>query len=122
MQKRCVAIATALILLGVGLLAQRHEADVAHAKEHSGRVVHAQGVADHHHTDKAAHLHGREVHEHAGDCSLLAMLHERIVQAAAPVAVTPAAAIELLAESAHRDVVVAIAPYRLAPKTSPPSA
>jgi hypothetical protein len=122
LQRRAVAIATTLTLLCVGFLANRHEAEVAHVREHSGRVVHAQELGEHHEVSASAHLHGREVHEHAGDCSLRALAHERITLAVAVVVATPVETTALVAEVAPRVAYVASAKYRIAPKTSPPTA
>lgn len=111
-----------LIVLSVGFLAQRHEAETAHVRELSGRIVHAQELAEHHELSASAHLHGREAHRHSGDCSLLALAHERGTIATAPVAIAAAAATYTLPAAELHDVVVARAAYRIAPKTSPPSA
>jgi hypothetical protein len=121
LQKRSVAIATALILLSVGLLARHHEAEAAHVREASGRMVHAQELADHHESSTNAHLHGREVHAHAGDCSLLAIAHAPALHAGTLVV---AAAVELTTstELAPLAVTPSVAAIRFAPKTSPPSA
>jgi hypothetical protein len=116
-----VAVATAVAFVAVGLLAQRHEAETAHAREHSGRVVHAQALADHHEASPAAHLHGRDGHGHAGDCSLLAMAHERLVVSSHVLSAAATTAIALIEAAASHDSVATIATYRLAPKTSPPA-
>lgn len=122
MQKRVVAIATALALVCVGLLARHHEAAAAHAREQSGQIVHAQELADHHVGGVNAHIHEAAAHGHAGDCSLLAVLHAPLVEtravviAAAPVhTVTVTAAVVVPSRGAR-------AGYRIAPKTSPPVA
>ena len=121
--KRITAIATALILLCVGLFARHHEGETAHAREHSGRVVHAHAVADHHGASTSAHLHARDVHSaHAGECSLLAIAHAPALHVAAPVVATPAASTTVLLAAAPSLVSSSTAAYRLAPKTSPPSA
>jgi hypothetical protein len=122
MQKRVVAIATALALVCVGFLAQHHEAEAAHAREQSGRIVHAQELADHHVVGANAHLHESAKHEHAGDCSLLAVLHAPIHETrAVAIIVAPALTVAVLAPIATPPRV-AIAGYRIAPKTSPPVA
>ena len=122
MQKRAVAIATALSLLCVGLLARWHEGDAAHATEHSGRVVHAQELDGHHELSTSAHLHGREVHSHAGDCTLLAMGNAPIAVASLFVIATPVEAITPLSIGELRAWHATLPAYRLAPKTSPPTA
>jgi len=122
MQQRVVDIATAFTLLCVGLLARRHEAEAAHAREQSGRIVHAQELADHHVVSANAHLHETAVHEHAGDCSLLALAHAPILDAAPIVLATTAATSTDVVATIASVTHVSIASYRLAPKTSPPSA
>lgn len=121
MQKRAVAIATALALVCVGLFARWHAADAAHAHEQSGRVVHAQALADHHVESATDHLHEREAHGHAGECHLLAMAHAPIALAATPVVATPAAATAPAVADPRTLAWVAITTYRIAPKTSPPT-
>lgn len=122
LQVRLVAIATALLLLTVGLLARHHEAEMAHVSERSGRVVHAHALSEHHEPGTTAHLHGREAHAHAGDCSLLALAHAPLLHTAPFVVATPVAARVSDAAPAAPDARRAIAAYRFAPKTSPPSA
>jgi|SRR5688572_4343798 ABC-type nickel/cobalt efflux system permease component RcnA len=121
MQKRAVALATALMLVCVGLVARWHETEVAHAHEQSGRVIHAQELADHHEHSSTDHLHGSAADGHVGDCALLAMAHDSSVLAAPIVLATRAGA---LAPIVSRDAVTwhtTLAAYRLAPKTSPPA-
>ena len=120
-QQRSVAFATALILLCVGFLANRHEAEAAHVRERSGRVVHAQALAEHHEVSASAHLHGREVHAHLGECALHAITHAPVVHAAGVVVVTPVESTATLVAASAPAAGGAIAAYRLAPKTSPPS-
>ncbi|MDQ3338932.1 MAG: hypothetical protein M4D80_27525 [Myxococcota bacterium] len=122
LQKRAVAVATALILLCVGLLARHHAAESAHAREHSGQIVHAQELADHHVAGATAHLHEAAVHEHAGDCSLLALAYAPLLDAAPVIIATPAASSIKLVETIKAVAGGSIAGYRLAPKTSPPTA
>lgn len=121
LQKRSVAIATALILLSVGLLARHHEAEAAHVREQSGRMVHAQALAEHHDASSNAHMHGREVHSHSGDCSLLAIAHAPALHVYAPI-VAAVATLTSHVETSPPAVVRSIAAYRFAPKTSPPLA
>jgi hypothetical protein len=121
-KRRSVAIATALILLCVGMFARHHEAEAAHVREQSGRIVHAQELAEHHDASTNAHLHGRELHKHAGECGLLAIAYAPAIDASAPIVVTPAAQAVLVAAEPALHVATSIAAYRFAPKTSPPSA
>jgi hypothetical protein len=120
--RRAVAALSAVLLIAIGLLGARHEAEVAHVRDQNGDLVHAQELADDHEAGPAAHLHGRDDHAHApGVCALLAVVHAPALAAPAPAAaLAPAIAHELGAPpiaSVHR----AIAAYRLAPKTSPPA-
>ncbi|MBA3821745.1 MAG: hypothetical protein H0X17_22870 [Deltaproteobacteria bacterium] len=115
------AVVTALILLGVGWMGARHQAEVAHVRDTAGRIVHGHELADHHATSSTAHLHGRADHGHSSTCALLANLH-------APIAF-PAGVATVSTVSHASEIAVAIAPapsatiasYRLAPKTSPPA-
>ncbi len=121
-RRRATAFAAALILLVVGWLGARHEAEVAHGRDEAGRAVHAQELADHHTLGATAHLHGREVHEHAGACMLLAIAHLPFAVAAPPTSVV--ATQEFIAASGARRTApprTTLAAYRLAPKTSPPT-
>lgn len=120
--RRAVAIATTLIVLAVGWLGARHEAEVAHVREQSGRVVHGQELADHHDAEAGHHLHGRELRDdHGGACALLAVTPSAFA-IAAPVLAGQRIAQQLQPRSvAPADVIASVAPYRLAPKTSPPA-
>ncbi len=120
--RRAVAAVAAALLVVIGLLGARHEAEVAHVRDQRGDLVHAQELAEHHHTGPAAHLHGREDHAHApGACALLATLHASAT-ASRPLAaaVAPGVAHDLGAPPIAA-VHGGIAGYRLAPKTSPPA-
>ena len=118
--RRAVAAVTAVALILVAWLGAYHEADVAHVRDGAGHVVHAQELADHHATDTAAHLHGRAEHPHAdGACALLATLHARA--STGFIAVTTVTAIAAGPRPALAAIPPSIAPYRIAPKTSPPA-
>lgn len=120
--RRAVAIATTLILLAVGWLGARHEAEVAHVREQSGRIVHGQQLADHHDAEAGHHLHGRELRDdHGGACALLAVPPSAFAIAAPVLAGQPIAARAPSLTAPPCDVVASVAPYRLAPKTSPPA-
>jgi hypothetical protein len=121
-QKRVVAVATALILLCVGFLARHHAAEAAHAREHSGQIVHAQELADHHVVGANAHLHESAVHEHAGDCSLLAIAYAPLLDTTPLLIATPAASSTEISRTLLSVTGGSVAGYRLAPKTSPPTA
>lgn len=120
--RRAVAALSAALLVVVGLLGARHEAEVAHVRDRMGEFVHAQRLSDHHEAGPAAHLHGRDDHRHApGACGLLAVLHAPAVSSR-PVALAAAPAVARDLEApAIAPVHGAIAGYRLAPKTSPPA-
>ena len=122
MQKRVVALATALTLLCVGLLARHHASEAAHAREQSGQIVHAQELADHHVVGTNAHLHEAAVHEHAGDCTLLAIAYAPLLASAHVVIATPASSSSVVVAPVVTVTGASIAGYRLAPKTSPPVA
>ena len=127
MQERVVAAIAALTLVLVGLIGRDHAAAVAHVETSNGRLVHAEandeGLAAHDRSTLATHLHEHAPANHVdpASCSLVAVAHQvaiatphPIVHAIACEAQTPA-----LAGSA---LVHPLAPYRLAPKTSPPIA
>ena len=122
MQQRFVAIATALTFLLVGLFARHHEAEAAHVREQSGRIVHAQSLSEHHEVSTNAHLHGREVHKHTGDCSLLVLAHAPLLDAAAVVIATPVASSTPVVVARALGTASTRVGYRIAPKTSPPQA
>lgn len=118
--RRAVAAVTAAVLILVAWLGAHHEADVAHVRDGAGHAVHAQELADHHEADASAHLHGRAEHQHAaGTCALVAALHAR--ESARFGSVAEVTATALVARPAETAVPPSIAPYRFAPKTSPPA-
>ena len=119
---RAVAALSAALLIVVGLLGARHEAEVAHVRDPQGAFVHAQKLSGHHESCSAADMHGRDEHRHAsGACGLLAVLHGSAISSRPPaVAAAPAIARDLEAPPIAA-VPAAIAGYRLAPKTSPPA-
>ncbi len=120
--RRAAAALSAVLLIVVGLLGARHEAEVAHVRDQKGDLVHAQELADHHHAGPSAHLHGREDHDHApGACSLLAVLHASADASRAQVAVAAPSIVHDLLAPPIAAVPGAIPGYRLAPKTSPPA-
>jgi hypothetical protein len=120
--RRAAAAVTAVLLLVVGWLGARHEAEVAHVRDQRGDVVHAQELAEHHEESATAHLHGRESHEHApGVCQLLAVTHAPLVAAEAPAALAPAVSAQELGVPVVERAGGTIAGYRIAPKTSPPA-
>lgn len=120
--RRVAAAVTAVLLLLVGWLGARHEAEVAHVRDQRGDVVHAQELADHHEVSSTAHLHGRESHEHApGVCDLLAITQAPVVAAEPPAALARAVSGQALGAPIVETAGGTIAGYRIAPKTSPPA-
>jgi hypothetical protein len=120
--RRAVAALSAALLIIVGLLGARHEAEVAHVRDRKGDVVHAQRLAEHHEAGPTAHMHSREASRHdLGACDLVAALHAAVVSSRPPAAVAVAAIARDLGEPPIAVIHGAIAGYRLAPKTSPPA-
>ena len=120
--RRAVAAIGAAVLLLVGWLGARHEAEVAHVRDQRGDVVHAEELAGHHEVDRAAHLHGREDHAHApGACELVALAHASLVAAQAPAGLALAVFVEELGAPVAVEAGGTIAGYLIAPKTSPPA-
>ena len=116
------AIATAMAawLVLAGILALRHVADVAHATDERGALVHGAHAIGHH-AGKVDHLHAGTGGEH-DECSLAAALRQPGAVHAAPARIAApsiAIAIELVPSSARARTASL---YRLAPKTSPPRA
>lgn len=120
--RRAAAAIFAALLLIVGWLGARHEAEVAHVRDQNGDLVHAQGLEGHHEVGPTAHIHGREAHAHgASTCSLLAVAHTPLIAAKSPAAAAVVAVAQDLGTPPVASVHGAIAGYRLAPKTSPPA-
>jgi hypothetical protein len=119
-RRRGFAVVAAITLVLGGLLGMRHAAEVAHVRDpHSGDIVHAQALSERHEQDAASHVHGCVVRDHEDSCSLLAAAHAtpgaRSTTTVARASVTAVVAIPVTAPW------LAIAGYRLAPKTSPPA-
>ena len=120
--RRAVAALSAALLIVIGLLGARHEAEVVHVRDQRGDFVHAQRLAEHHEAGPTAHMHSREAHRNeVGACALLAALHAAAVSPRPPAAVAVAAIARDLGAPPSAAVHGAIAGYRLAPKTSPPA-
>ena len=120
---RAIAAFTAVWLVVCGVVAARHEATVAHVRDGAGGYAHGKLLAGHH-TGHRSDVHGqRNPDADAGDCALLTASHQ-----AASAHVTPPAVITTARASHVQDrcraatSVVAVAVYRVAPKTSPPAA
>ncbi|HWU86961.1 MAG TPA: hypothetical protein VN253_06785 [Kofleriaceae bacterium] len=115
------AISAALLLL-VGWLGARHEAEVAHVRDQRGGIVHAEGLVDRHEVSPSTHLHGREAHAHAtGACELVAITHAPLIAAQPPTGVALAVVAQELGAPPKAGIGAALATYRIAPKTSPPA-
>src|SRR5215216_3882013 len=83
--RRAVAALSAALLIVVGLLGARHEAEVAHVRDQQGDLVHAQKLAEDHEAGRAADMHSREAHRHApGACALIAALHGSAISTRPP--------------------------------------
>jgi hypothetical protein len=116
---RAFAAAAAALVCAAGLLARHHQAEAIHVRDSAGAVHHAQHLAEQHERAATAHLHGRAGDGHTGECTLLALAHQPVVLAAAPTAPLPVSThVSLTLRAPIR--AAAIAPYRFAPKTSPP--
>jgi hypothetical protein len=110
-------------LVVCGVLAMRHEAQVAHVRDRAGAYVHARALIGHH-AGHNADIHGqRNPDADVGDCALLTAAHQAAsAHVTRPTVVTAARAtcVQDTRRAAPPAVVAAI--LRLAPKTSPPVA
>lgn len=122
-RSRGIAAITAVWLVVCGVLAMRHEAQVAHVRDRAGAYVHARALLGHH-AGHDADVHGqRNPDADAGDCALLTAAHQPVsAHATAPAVITTARAtcVQALPRTAIPAIAAAI--LRLAPKTSPPVA
>jgi hypothetical protein len=123
MRARVIAAATALWLVVCGVLAARHEATVAHVRDAAGSYVHGKALAGHH-DGHSSDVHGqRHPDADAGECALLTAFHQPAsASVTAPAVVTPTCATHVLHIAPVALSAIAVAVYRLAPKTSPPAA
>jgi hypothetical protein len=106
-----------------GVLAMRHEAAVGHVRDRAGAYIHAGAVVGHR---AASNSHVHADHHpggDTGDCALLTAFHQAVSgHVTSPPALTAARAIRVQACPDAATFAVAVAIYRLAPKTSPPVA
>jgi hypothetical protein len=121
---RVLAAFVGLWLVVGSALGMRHEAQVAHVLDRgTGLVVHASQLAGHHEDGRQSDIHGQADPDadHA-DCAVSAALHQ---------AANPSVAFQVAASAQTRIVLdppririgfAGESVYRLAPKTSPPSA
>ena len=107
-------------LLLAGILALRHEADVAHATDARGALVHAAHAIGHR-AGRADHLHATTGGDH-DECSLATALRQPGAVHAAPTRVAAPAIAIAIADVPSRALPGTTSLYRLAPKTSPPPA
>ena len=121
MGRRAIAILASAWLVAAGLLALRHEAEVAHAIDAHGVAIHGAHAI--------GHRAGAPDHLHAGGgahpdlaCALCAALHQPGATRAATPLTAAIASIVVVTPRAPTAPIAAIARYRLAPKTSPPVA
>ena len=123
MRSRGIAAITAVWLVVCGVVAMRHEAQVAHVRDRAGAYVHARALIGHH-AGHNADIHGqRNPDADVGDCALLTAAHQAAsAHVTRPTVVTAARAtcVQDTRRAAPPAVVAAI--LRLAPKTSPPVA
>jgi hypothetical protein len=115
-----IALATALLVLGGGVLTRRHEAEVGHARDtRTGVTTHAFATECHDQAP-ATHLHGApRPHDDLDICSIVAALQQP-TRIADPAVVTILRVIERAVRE-PRVARVAQSPLLLsAPKTSPP--
>jgi len=122
LRPRGVAAITALFFVVCSVLAMRHEATTAHARTEAGGYVHVRELAGRH-VGHDSDIHAqRDPESDGGDCALLTTFHQAVsahISAAALVLTTHAWS--FVDSPAPHAESVAIAIYRLAPKTSPPA-
>ena len=123
MRLRVIAVATAVWFVVCGLLAAHHEATVAHVRDAAGAYVHATVLVGHHAGD-TSDIHGqRQPDANTGKCALLNAFHQPAsADVTAPAVVTIACATAVRHSALDAVYGIAVAVYRLAPKTSPPAA
>jgi hypothetical protein len=119
---RVIAAATALWLVACGVLAARHEANVAHVRDAAGAYIHGKALAGHH-EGHSSDIHGqRHPDADAGECALLNAFHQPAsADVASPAVVTIACATPVWRIDPDAVSAIAVAVYRFAPKTSPPA-
>lgn len=119
---RGVAAITALLFVVCSVLAMRHEASVAHARTEAGGYRHVQElVSQHHGVDSDIHA-PRDPESDRGDCALLTAFHQPVTASLAAPALVLATVAQTTVDAVAPSVApVALAVYRLAPKTSPPA-
>jgi hypothetical protein len=106
-----------------GVLAAHHEASVAHVRDAAGNYVHGTVLAAHH-EGHSSDIHGQRYPDvDVGKCALLSAFHQPAsADVTAPAVVTTACATPVWHIGPDAVFAIAVAVYRLAPKTSPPAA
>lgn len=122
-RSRGVAAITAVWLVVCGVLAMRHEAQVAHVRDRVGAYVHARALVGHH-AGHDADIHGqRNPDADVRECGILTAAHQPVsAHVTTPAVVTTARATRLQDTPRAAIPAIAVAIWRLAPKTSPPVA
>jgi hypothetical protein len=121
--RRLVAAVTGLWLLAFGVLGARHESRVAHYADGQTGQVHHGWRSDCRNRTGQSHIHSAKAENDHGVCEIATVLHQAARPSASPPVVMPAlatAGVELATAHAVGHTVDRV--YRLAPKTSPPSA
>ena len=115
-----IALAGSTWLVVAAVLGLRHEAEVAHATDATGMVVHGPSLVGHHEAG-SSDLHAPIAGHDDGICWLSVMLHQPGVSSVHGAAtVSPLEQIDLRAPQTPRSPSATAALFRLAPKTSPP--
>jgi hypothetical protein len=116
------AAITALGFVVCSLLAMHHEASTAHARSAVGGYRHVRALAGHHlGNDSDIHAQ-RDPESDGGDCALLTTFHQAAsARISAPNLASISVALATVDSASPHVEPVAIAVYRLAPKTSPPA-
>ena len=101
----------------------RHQATTAHVLDGAGAYVHVKALTGHH-TGFDSDIHGqRDPEADSGHCALLDGLHQAgSAEVARPSLAIAALAIATLGTPSRARAAAQTDVYRLAPKTSPPSA
>src|SRR5215470_5648682 len=122
MRIRVIAAVAAVWVVAFGLLALNHEATVAHVRNAAGVYVHGKALVGHHEGNDSD-VHGqRDPDADPGKCALLNTFHQPAsADVTAPAVTTTACATHVWQIDPNAISAIAVAVYRLAPKTSPPA-
>jgi hypothetical protein len=122
--RRAVAACIGVWLVACGVLASRHEADVAHVRDlRTGAVVHAAHLSEQHDAARSSDFHRQsEPDADHGACALWVASHQAATTTVARPAIAPAIrSAAFVVPLGARGTAAARGVYRLAPKTSPPA-